>query len=265
VRNRTPRAHPIRNAQHISGTVPIPHSAPPRGHPTPHSGAGFTLIELLVVIAIIAILAAILFPVFAKAREMARQASCQSNLRQYASATLMYLQDYDETFPMNSYLSGRCISTFYLEVDPYVKNAQAPQCPSEREAIDISTMFSGFLAGACPGTPRYTGYTVNTSIFANGFAGQPPTTLAGINRPAETVMQYDGNVIANSTQPVQGRHNGNFVANFVDGHVKTIQATETGATATQFSTTGIGRTIKLYRIGANGGFYAGMQDCRGMP
>ena len=59
---------------------------------------GFTLIELLVVIAIIAILAAILFPVFAKAREKARQASCQSNLKQLALACLMYAQDYDEHF-----------------------------------------------------------------------------------------------------------------------------------------------------------------------
>ena len=61
---------------------------------------GFTLIELLVVIAIIAILAAILFPVFARAREKARQASCQSNLKQLTLAMLMYVQDYDEKFPM---------------------------------------------------------------------------------------------------------------------------------------------------------------------
>src|SRR5438067_179265 len=61
---------------------------------------GFTLIELLVVIAIIAILAAILFPVFAQAREKARQAGCTSNLKQISLATMMYLQDYDETYPV---------------------------------------------------------------------------------------------------------------------------------------------------------------------
>src|SRR6266480_7474120 len=83
---------------------------------------GFTLIELLVVIAIIAILAAILFPVFAQAREKARQASCLSNNKQYATATLMYLQDYDETYPMNAYLNGTCVATFYWAVAPYVKN-----------------------------------------------------------------------------------------------------------------------------------------------
>ncbi|MGQ9487030.1 MAG: prepilin-type N-terminal cleavage/methylation domain-containing protein [Armatimonadota bacterium] len=65
---------------------------------------GFTLIELLVVIAIIAILAAILFPVFAQARESARQTSCTSNQKQLALSVLMYAQDYDETFPMSAYL-----------------------------------------------------------------------------------------------------------------------------------------------------------------
>src|SRR5438132_5762988 len=63
------------------------------------SNTGFTLIELLVVIAIIAVLAAILFPVFARAREKARQTSCLSNQKQIAMAVLMYIDDYDETFP----------------------------------------------------------------------------------------------------------------------------------------------------------------------
>src|SRR5689334_4870314 len=68
----------------------------------PSKNKGFTLIELLVVIAIIAILAAILFPVFAQAREKARQTSCLSNEKQLGTAFLMYVQDYDETFPLRS-------------------------------------------------------------------------------------------------------------------------------------------------------------------
>jgi prepilin-type N-terminal cleavage/methylation domain-containing protein/prepilin-type processing-associated H-X9-DG protein len=229
------------------------------------SRRGFTLIELLVVIAIIAILAAILFPVFAQAREKARQASCLSNLKQYSAATLMYTQDYDEVFPRNSYLQGTCVGTYYLAVDSYVKNQQISQCPSEPQAMDVVTMFSGFAAGACPGTPRYNGFTVNMAVFTNGFAALPPTSLAQVNRPADTVMHYDGNVLANQSQPVQARHTSTFDASFVDGHVKAISATDTGTTGTQFSTTGVGRPIRIFRIGAGGGFYANMTQCLGMP
>ena len=225
---------------------------------------GFTLIELLVVIAIIAILAAILFPVFSRAREAARKTSCLSNLKQYALATSMYVQDYDEKFPMNTYFKGLCVSSFYLEVDPYVKNKKVPQCPSEPEAMDILGLFAGF-APACPGTPQFTGYAVNTSIFVNGFLGTPVVSLARIDRTSDTIQHYDGNVIFDTRQPVQARHNGTFNASFVDGHVKAISAKDTGATAPQFSTTGVGRPIKIYTIGQNGGFYRDRMDAAGIP
>src|SRR5207302_4323104 len=97
---------------------------------------GFTLIELLVVIAIIAILAAILFPVFAQAREKARQAGCLSNTRQIGTAVSMYVQDYDETFPFSDdfgnppfKIKGSPIQGGYRywgdEIFPYVKNSGA--------------------------------------------------------------------------------------------------------------------------------------------
>ena len=103
---------------------------------------GFTLIELLVVIAIIAILAAILFPVFARARENARRASCQSNLKQIGLGVLQYIQDYDEKYP-NQASDGVTIAdpmgsapnTVPDKTYPYIKSAQIWKCPSSPSAL----------------------------------------------------------------------------------------------------------------------------------
>jgi prepilin-type N-terminal cleavage/methylation domain-containing protein/prepilin-type processing-associated H-X9-DG protein len=190
----------------------------------------FTLIELLVVIAIIAVLAAILFPVFSQAREKARQTACLNNTRQYSTATLMYLQDYDETFPFSANMNGSCVATFYWAVNPYVKNEQVPRCPSEDEAMSTTAL----VGAPCPGTPEFTGYSVNHGLFINGFfPGASPQNLAAVSRPADTIMSYDGNVTPGAfpgqqVQVVQARHQGNFNASYVDGHVRGIQATETG-------------------------------------
>lgn len=96
---------------------------------------GFTLIELLVVIAIIAILAAILFPVFAQAREQARKISCLSNIRQVNTAASMYAQDYDERL-MSSWLAypDPMVGTYWtVFIQPYVKNKRLLYCPSARD------------------------------------------------------------------------------------------------------------------------------------
>jgi prepilin-type N-terminal cleavage/methylation domain-containing protein len=111
-----------------------------------HFKRAFTLIELLVVIAIIAILAAILFPVFARARENARRASCMSNLKQIGLGFMMYAQDYDENYPSSFYYtdevtdpnwgaSGGQNYMFWMQmVYPYVKSNQIFFCPSGNSA-----------------------------------------------------------------------------------------------------------------------------------
>src|SRR5438270_6868122 len=98
---------------------------------------GFTLIELLVVIAIIAILAAILFPVFAQAREKARQASCQSNMKQLSTAILMYAQDYDESYLKSEFVNqndwgswpqNHRLWSSVTVIGPYIKNTGVFRC-----------------------------------------------------------------------------------------------------------------------------------------
>jgi prepilin-type N-terminal cleavage/methylation domain-containing protein/prepilin-type processing-associated H-X9-DG protein len=168
---------------------------------------GFTLIELLVVIAIIAILAAILFPVFAQARERARAVSCLSNSKQIGTGLMMYVQDYDETMPasfaINPPINGgqRGEIPFDSQLMPYIKNDQLFGCPSDaatRGAAVLGNLWDGKYAGRV--TKRSYGYVgaTYTQERANSGGSQPdPNTgmsqwqngnaLAAIDAPAETI------------------------------------------------------------------------------
>jgi prepilin-type N-terminal cleavage/methylation domain-containing protein/prepilin-type processing-associated H-X9-DG protein len=161
----------------------------PRKLPVRRGYPAFTLIELLVVIAIIAILAAILFPVFAQAREKARQASCLSNSKQMALGIHMYLQDYDETLPWAQ--QGTSVAWNQL-IFPYVKNEQVYRCPSD----------SNPLSPAGTGGKKIS-YLPNYAVLSpNGFA---PLPLAVFDTPADMIAlteMYTGPNAANK----QGYH-----------------------------------------------------------
>lgn len=206
---------------------------------------GFTLIELLVVIAIIAILAAILFPVFAKAREKARTASCQSNLKQIGIALKMYVQDYDETGPNAYYAVGSQVMYFVNQLHPYIKNKQLWACPSEKgggigEASDIYT-------GADTGSwntndaVRYTlsGLVIGlddakilspASMFAAWDASsyywrREHDSYAGNNGPGTAGYDCMRPGMSTATLSDDGRHSDGNNYLYVDGHVKWLAQT----------------------------------------
>lgn len=171
--------------------------------PRPICRRGFTLIELLVVIAIIAILAAILFPVFAQARAKARQISSVAHLKQVGTAGMMYLQDYDEAYPINGTWTGdpngpNGFALGWLDrLEPYMKNLGVMRAPGDTG----NNAWDGFgpwvsLAGNAlsGGEPGYPGNTSMGPIGA-GFSWDPNVkassislSQAAINRSAETVL-----------------------------------------------------------------------------
>lgn len=237
---------------------------------------GFTLIELLVVIAIIAILASILFPVFARARENARRASCQSNLRQIGLGVFQYTQDYDERFPVRlvnatgspPVSNGANASNPFGWADalqPYLKSTQIFQCPSETGAPTPAT--SGAFSGqADPTATGYTDYWFNSRL-----SGQSQAVLDSVS---QIVMNGDGNGNpsyywyngcnvngddSNECDPAingimglgraHSRHldGGNFV--FADGHVKWYRGIVTDSITEIGSNTVVSASINVADAG----------------
>lgn len=152
---------------------------------------GFTLIELLVTISIIAILAAILFPVFARARENARRASCQSNLKQISLGIKMYTQDYDECVPpiqINTAANTNASNPYGWAdaIQPYIKSTQLFQCPSEKWGTR-STPVNPSQAGA-----GYTDYWMNAMASKTTAQGYGGVSIATFAYPSQTVLLGDG-------------------------------------------------------------------------
>jgi len=155
---------------------------------------GFTLIELLVVIAIIAILAAILFPVFAQAREKARQTTCLSNLKQIGLGMMMYVDDYDETFPMSSpsahtWSGNARAHTYCGAIEPYIKSLKIFKCPSAKHTGDAEQLPGCFDNSYSPnGAIVGRLYDNYDSPLSETGVWQAAATMSEITKPSNIIM-----------------------------------------------------------------------------
>ncbi len=197
---------------------------------------GFTLIELLVVIAIIAILAAILFPVFAKAREKARQSSCSSNMKQIGNALMMYVQDYDEKLPMGTAVDLLNHTDVWTGIQAYVKNWPIFACPSDSLKNCVS-LNAGTAAWGAEWATIQLSYGYN---YANGamsmavfnFPSQTAAFVEMIQRPyfyQQGLALADGGVgvgYTSSPARLSSRHSDGMNMAYYDGHVKWVIGTQ---------------------------------------
>jgi prepilin-type N-terminal cleavage/methylation domain-containing protein/prepilin-type processing-associated H-X9-DG protein len=215
----------------------------------------FTLIELLVVIAIIALLAAILFPVFAQAREKARAATCTSNLKQLGISWIMYAQDYDETLPMSDRLDNNGASVYWQEtVEPYIKNGGSSKvwedrgssvfiCPNYSVEPPLVDEGGNPRTNYDPSWEQYplSSYVPNLGVTAAywtlgqdwAYDAREIGTLSSIAEPASIVMLAEnkgccidtfGNPGSTGWTRAYNRHSRGSNYAFVDGHVKWYRA-----------------------------------------
>jgi prepilin-type N-terminal cleavage/methylation domain-containing protein/prepilin-type processing-associated H-X9-DG protein len=207
---------------------------------TRRQAAGFTLIELLVVIAIIAILAAILFPVFAQAREKARQTACLSNMRQMGTATMMYVQDCDETFFPPTWGHRHWLFLLQPYIKGYPSNFTVPKgniyaCPSDKDGIQyISSPPQitpepakswGLVLDSQGRYPYWASYAINEHVTDEWPA------LASYDAPADTFLYLENNdsdsegdelsdASRASCTELRWDHSEGLNIVFIDGHVK---------------------------------------------
>ena len=203
----------------------------------------FTLIELLIVIAMIAVLGALLFPVFGKVRENARRTTCQSNLRQIGLSIIEYAQDSDEVMPPGAYALGGATVTWRQEVFPYVKNVQVFTCPSNPYNALTTDVDGGRFDVS---------YGANDSVLRSGSA---PAALGAIQNPSAlfVIGETDGSGYKLNNPPnppllspdcggcdlhPEGSHTDLFAGHltrsnwlFADGHVRSLRPAQTCAGA----------------------------------
>jgi prepilin-type N-terminal cleavage/methylation domain-containing protein/prepilin-type processing-associated H-X9-DG protein len=193
---------------------------------------GFTLIELLVVIAIIAILAAILFPVFARARENARRASCQSNLKQQGLGIMQYVQDYDEKFPPCAWWNGTANQPWQLLVQPYVKSTQLFACPSNTSTATLYSLgiLNHYVAnGSDSATSTATWGGIRPMNYGTNGGG---IAQAQVESSAQLILIHE-NITATDAEswaPTDLKFTNHLATTnflFADGHVKALKPVAT--------------------------------------
>ena len=157
---------------------------------------GFTLIELLVVIAIIAILAAILFPVFANAREKARSTSCLNNLKQLGTANRLYMDDWDNQFVYTDKTVGYTLLVWPKVLQSYIKSDASLRCPSDDGLpASVSTYAPMYGLPASVSSPMYiaygTSYWYNIGLFNSSINSRSEADVISCDDPTDVLMSGD--------------------------------------------------------------------------